>query len=326
MIVIDSRGYKPPFWQINGHIQTIYPSLYRKVKDVNYQRQTITTSDDDFLVLDWSFAKYPSTSVTVLSHGLEGDSHRPYITGMVRELNKEGVDCVAWNFRTCGGVMNKQSRMYHSGVTDDLACVIQHCIQKGYTTIYLIGYSLGANLTLKYLGEQGAAVSSLIKKAVVFSAPMDLKACSLRIGKTLFKIYERRFLKSLKHKTLAKLQEYPELLSAEVVENLTTLYEFDNQVTAKLHGFKDADTYYEACSSKHYVSSITCPTLIINAENDPMIPIESLPLDVLRNHPKVKLLITSEGGHCGFSATSYDHEHYWSEKQAINFIKSKELI
>lgn len=326
MPVLDSDSYRPPFWQWNGHIQTIYPSLYRKVPGICYQREQIATPDDDFLILDWSLALpgERQDALVILSHGLEGDSHRPYITGMVKEMNRAGMDCLAWNFRSCGGMLNLQPRFYHSGATEDLDLVIQEGIKKEYKTIYLIGFSLGANLTLKYLGEKGAALNDQIRKTVVFSVPMNLKQCSLTLGKTLFRMYEQRFLRSLKSKAVQKSIRFPDTISPEKIKKIKTLYQFDDELTARLHGFDSADDYYGKCSSMHFVSDIACQTLILNAKNDPMIPVQSLPLDLLANHEKVTLELTQEGGHCGFSAARYSHSDYWSEKKALHFINSKE--
>jgi len=326
MLTRNPPIYQPPFWQWNGHIQTIYPSLYRKVTGVQYSRESIPTPDDDFLMLDWSLVGHGlrQDSLVILSHGLEGDSCRPYITGMVKELNKAGLDCLAWNFRSCGGTINLQPRFYHSGATDDLEVVIQHGMAKGYSSIILVGFSLGANLTLKYLGEKADRLSEHIKKAVVFSVPMDLKLCSLELGKTFFRIYEQRFLRSLKAKAIQKSILFPAEISQERVKKIKTLYQFDDELTAGLHGFSSADDYYEKCSSMHFVSSVKCPTLILNAKNDPMIPFYSLPLDVLEKQENITFELTREGGHCGFSSSRYAHDDYWSEKRAIRFINYEE--
>jgi predicted alpha/beta-fold hydrolase len=326
MLIRDPHTYQPPFWQWNGHIQTIYPSLYRKVTGIHYHRETITTDDDDFLLLDWAYAQSgkKQKSLAILSHGLEGDSHRPYITGMVKELNRSGIDCLAWNFRSCGGVMNRQLRFYHSGATDDLEHVIQHAINQGYQSVFLIGFSLGANLTLKYLGESGPALNENIKKTVVFSVPMDLKLCSLTLGKTFFRIYEQRFLRSLKLKSIQKSMQFPEVISQEKIKKIKSIYQFDDELTACLHGFESADDYYSKCSSMHFLSAVQCPTLILNAKNDPMIPYRSLPIDLLENHDCITFELTKEGGHCGFSSSRYSHDDYWSEKRAIRFINYEE--
>ena len=179
---IQKSDYQAPFWLINGHFQSIFPSVFRKVKGIQYQRERIQTPDDDFLDLDWSVINQ-NNKLVILSHGLEGDASRQYMTGMVKIFNEAGYDCLAWNFRSCSGEMNLTTRFYHSGATDDLDLVIKHANSKGYDHINLIGFSLGGNLTLKYLGEQQRNKPIEVKKAVVFSVPMHLRSEERRVGK-----------------------------------------------------------------------------------------------------------------------------------------------
>lgn len=198
MPILKNSGFISPFWLPNGHLQSIYPALFRKISGIKYKRERIITADHDFLDLDWSYARQQSDrskKLVILSHGLEGNSTRQYILGMVRLLNANGYDCLAWNFRSCSEEMNKTLRFYHSGATEDLDLVINHAFVHGYDCIRLIGFSLGGNLTLKYLGEKGININPAIKRAVVFSVPMDLKACSLAIIKSENRVYMHRFLK-----------------------------------------------------------------------------------------------------------------------------------
>ncbi|MBO9614145.1 MAG: alpha/beta fold hydrolase [Dyadobacter sp.] len=310
-----------PYWLPNGHFQSIYPALFRQVNGIKYFREKIVTPDDDFLNLDWSYAETAGKkSVVILSHGLEGNSTRQYITGMVKLLTRHGFDCLAWNFRSCGGEMNQTARFYHSGATEDLDAVVKYAFAKGYSDVRLVGFSLGGNLTLKYLGEQGVAIDHRIKNAIVFSVPMDLKACSLAIIEPRNQIYMRRFLNTLKPKVAEKARFFPERISLDNHQLVKTLYDFDDIYTARLHGFDDADHYYAECSSKYFVASIAIPTTIVNAENDPIVPFESLPVDVLRSHSTVTLLATKDGGHCGFRPARLTDEFYWSEKYALQFL------
>ena len=195
MPLIAPSTYEPPARLWNGHLQTIIPSLFRKVS-VAYVRERIDTPDDDFLDLDWAFPNdelrmiraagrndecsyTPANSslkpLVILSHGLEGSSTSAYLAGMVRHLTQSGFDCLAWHYRSCSGEMNRQQRFYHIGETGDLNLVIQHALSKGYQTIYLMGFSAGGNVTLKYIGERGKGINPAIKKAVVFfgSRPFD---------------------------------------------------------------------------------------------------------------------------------------------------------
>ncbi|GGM77943.1 alpha/beta hydrolase [Dyadobacter beijingensis] len=287
---------------------------------IKYFREKIVTPDDDFLNLDWSYAAGEGPKpLVILSHGLEGNSTRQYITGMVKLLNKHGFDCLAWNFRSCGGEMNKTARFYHSGATEDLDAVIRYAFGKGYADVRLVGFSLGGNLTLKYLGESGVTIDRRIQSAIVFSVPMDLKACSLAIIEPRNQVYMHRFLKSLKPKVVEKADAFPHI-SLKDHRLVKTLYDFDHIYTAPLHGFDGADHYYAQCSSMHFIEPIAIPTMIVNAKNDPIVPFDSLPIGILRAHPEVSLLATNDGGHCGFRPARMTDEFYWSERRALEFL------
>jgi len=321
MPLVNIKDHVPPFWLPNGHLQTIYPALFRKISGVVYQRERIVTPDQDFLDLDWSFSSGKSQKLVILSHGLEGNSNKQYIVGMVKLLNQNGFDCLAWNFRSCSGEMNRTSGFYHSGATDDLDLIVEKGISKGYAEIYLMGFSLGGNLTLKYLGENSRKRSACIKKAVVFSVPMDLKACSLSIIKRENRVYMHRFLNTLRPKVTEKSRLFPDSISLEKDHLVKTLYDFDDIYTAPLHGFSDASHYYEQCSSQFFVQNIEIPTLIINADNDPIVPGSSLPLDLIAALENVHLELSSHGGHCGFRPANVTDGVYWSERKALNFIQ-----
>lgn len=323
MPVIHLKSRISPYWLPNGHFQSIYPALFRQINGIKYFREKIVTPDDDFLNLDWSYAEEVGKKpLVILSHGLEGNSTRQYITGMVKILNRHGFDCLAWNFRSCGGEMNQTARFYHSGATEDLDAVVQHAFARGYDDIRLIGFSLGGNLTLKYLGEAGSRIDRRITGAMVFSVPMDLKACSLAIIEPRNQVYMHRFLKSLKPKVIEKAGVFPDLISLDEHRLVKTLYDFDHIYTSRLHGFDGADDYYAQCSSMHFIEPIAIPTMIVNAENDPIVPFRSLPIDLLRAHAQVTLTATKDGGHCGFRPARLTDEYYWSETQAVQFMTS----
>jgi uncharacterized protein len=310
--------YLPPFFLFGPHMETIYPALLRRVILAGYTRERIATPDDDFLDLDW--LRKDSGKVVIISHGLEGNSSRPYIKGMAKALHDNGFDVVAWNFRGCSEEMNRQLRFYHSGATDDLQTVITHVIEKKkYNVVFLVGFSLGGNVTLKYLGEGPAP--SAVKKAVVFSVPMDLKSSCKKISRPGNRIYSNRFLKSLKSKILLKSRDRKELDTSKLGA-IKTLTEFDDCYTAPLHGFKNADDYYEQCSSIHFIQHIKIPTLIINTLNDPFLSPECFPTTALEKHPFVKLQVLSRGGHVGFAQFN-KNGLYWSEQRALEFLATE---
>lgn len=323
MPLLHTRDHQAPFWLPNGHFQSIFPALFRKIRNVTYSRERILTEDNDFLNLDWAKTTQLSKGLVILSHGLEGDSNRQYILGMVKALTRNGYDCLAWNYRSCGGEMNQQLRFYHSGATDDLDLVVNHVLQKGFGTLYLMGFSLGGNLTLKYLGERAGNLAAEIKRAIVFSVPMDLLACSRAIEKPENWVYLKRFLSSLKPKVSQKAKVYPHLISVEDYARVKTFYDFDHIYTAALHGFTGADDYYARNSSKFFVESIKIPTLIVNALNDPLVPAQSLPQQTIAAMPNVWLELTEAGGHCGFRPNQMTGDLYWSEKRAMEFLETK---
>lgn len=322
MPVVKHSDYQPPLWLPNGHFQTIYPSLFRKVDGISYQRVRLSTPDHDFLDLDWSKVNPHETHsqrpLLILSHGLEGDSTRQYITGMVRLFNQHQFDCLAWNFRSCSGEINKQVRFYHSGATDDLDLVIKYAAQN-YKEIYLMGFSLGGNLTLKYLGENGENLRPEIKKAVTFSVPLHLSGSSSKMESWQDWVYTRRFNKTLTKKIQEKAVYFPENINTTNLSKIRTLRDFDNYYTSQLHGFKDAEDYYQRNSSLYFIEKIQIPTLIINAQNDPFLSKECFPFDKVSRLEKVFLQAPEKGGHCGFMQKGYE-QTLWSEYQALSFL------
>ncbi|HEX6223289.1 MAG TPA: alpha/beta fold hydrolase, partial [Chryseolinea sp.] len=252
----------------------------------------------------------------IISHGLEGNSSRAYMKGMAKAFADKGFDVLAWNFRGCSNEMNRQLRFYHSGATDDLDFVVSHAQRNGYTEIYLIGFSLGGNLTLKYLGEKNCA--SYIRKAIVFSTPLDLYTSCVKISSLGNIMYSQRFLRSLKNKIIQKSR----LISGidlKGIEKIDTLMSFDDRYTAPLHGFQSAMDYYNKCSSIHFIESITVPTLIVNAQNDPFLSELCYPVAKLKHHPWVKFENPQFGGHVGFAQFN-KNGLYWSEERARAFL------
>jgi uncharacterized protein len=317
MPVIKNKTYKAPYYLFSKHLQTILPALFRRVGNVVYTRERINTPDNDFLDLDWSLCG--SETLVVISHGLEGDSNRPYVLGMVRALNMNNLDALAWNYRGCSGEMNKVVKMYHSGETSDLNEVINHVLQtKSYEKIILIGFSVGGNITLKYLGEQNK-IPEKIKGAICFSVPCHLESGAMLLAKFKSRIYMQRFLKSLHKKIKSKAIQWPDAYSDENFLQIKNFLEFDSIYTAPINGFKDAYDYWKQNSSIFFIEKITTPTLIVSALNDPFLAPECFPIKEAENNPFVTLEITREGGHCGFYSSD-DDGIYWSEKRAIEFI------
>jgi predicted alpha/beta-fold hydrolase len=322
MPVIPSTYQNSPFYLFNGHLQTIIPGLFRRVNHLSYRRERIFTGDGDFLDLDWS--RVQGKALAIISHGLEGSSDRPYIKGMVRAMNQAGIDALAWNYRSCSGESNKTLRSYHMGATDDLQHVVAHALeQHHYPTLYLIGFSAGGNITLKYLGEAPDTLPVEIKKAAVFSVPCDLKSCSDTLSRPENRVYLRRFLKSLKGKLMLKAQDFPDHLDLAGYEDLRSFPDFDDRYTAPLHGFKDAADYYARCSSKQFLPGIRIPTLMVNAQNDPFLSEDCFPVSEAAGNPHLYLELPRTGGHVGFTQSFLANEYY-SERRAVEFLTAQE--
>jgi predicted alpha/beta-fold hydrolase len=309
-----TSDYRRPSLLFTAHLETIYPALARKVKDVHYRRERIQTPDNDFLDLDW--LQQGSERLMIISHGLEGNSSRAYMKGMAHAGFTNRFDVLTWNFRGCSEEMNQQLRFYHSGATDDLDCIVKHAIRKGYREIYLVGFSLGGNLTLKYLGEQQSYAE--LKRAAVFSVPLDLHASCLKICKPSNWVYSNRFLKSLKAKVIHKSNMIGGL-DINGIEKIKTLIQFDDLYTAPLHGFLSAKDYYNKCSSLHFLKEVKIPTLLVNAQNDPFLSEECYPVSQLKDHPFIKFENPKYGGHVGFAQFN-KNGLYWSEEIALSFL------
>lgn len=311
--------YNPPFPLSNGHFQTIFPSLCRRVAPIDMVRERITTFDGDFIDLDWS--RNRNSRLAVISHGLEGNSHRAYVRGMARALHLNNWDVLAWNYRSCSGEPNRLLRSYHNGVTDDLAWVIRHgAEQDQYREIALVGFSLGGNLTLLYLGRE--ETNPLVKKAVVFSVPCDLRSGAELLARPTNRIYMKYFLDSLHEKIRAKMELMPGEIDDKGYEQIKDFKSFDDRYTAPIHGFKDAYDYWRKCSSKQYIPAIATSTLIVNAINDPFLPDACYPVREAEQNSNVELVMPKSGGHVGFVALNRDGL-YWSERMAVAFLEKR---
>ncbi|MCH7411197.1 alpha/beta fold hydrolase [Belliella sp. DSM 111904] len=317
MPLLKSSSYQNPKWLFNGHLQTIIPGIFRKSIALPFERERITTEDDDFIDLDW--LRCGSKKLVIISHGLEGNSRRPYMIGMAHQFFKNNFDVLNWNFRGCSEEINKKLIFYHSGATYDLKAVIDHA-SIGYDEIYLIGFSLGGNLTLKFLGESDQLYPKL-KRAVTISVPLHLESSCEKISAGENIVYARRFLKTLKEKITQKSFVFPDQLSPEKLRKIKTLKDFDDVFTGPIHGFKDALDYYEQNSSLYFIEKISIPTLILNAQNDPFLSSKCFPISLGNSSQSTWMEFPRYGGHVGFSPRKPE-EVYWSEQRAFEFITS----
>lgn len=306
---------------INGHFETLLPYLFRPKLKQPYQRERITTPDDDFLDLDW--VKGGHNQLLIISHGLESCSQAQYVQGIADLFKNNDFDVLAWNYRGCSGEMNRTSKFYHSGATYDLDTVISHALESmNYDSIYLVGFSLGGNLTLKYAGERSHSIHSSIKGVCAFSTPCDLRSSSHQLASGFNKVYTQNFVKLLKRKVQAKAELLKsEGFDVEKIMQLKNLPDFDDAFTAPLHGFKDADDYYQQCSSLQFLESIEVPTLLVNAVNDPFLSPLCYPYELAKHCKQLTFEAPEQGGHVGFYQRGKGNV-MWSESRALQFFQS----
>ena len=313
---LKTTEYLPPFPFKNGHLNTIYSSLLRKIKPVPFKRKRIDTLDDDFLDID--FIENGSKKIVILCHGLEGSSDSKYIQATAKLLSLNGYSVAAMNYRFCSGEINRQLVTYHSGKTDDLHVVIKYLLPN-YDSVYLVGFSLGGNLILKYNGDGLFSLSPKIKANVAISVPVDLKGSSISLKRCENILYRWRFIRTLSKKMHLKHQQFPNELDVGPLKKVKTLTDFDDFFTSKINGFKDAEDYYLKASSKQFIPNITKPTLLINALDDPFLSESCFPIVEAKENSKFNLMTPSYGGHVGFISKG---AFYWSEIQILNFLNS----
>jgi len=317
MPLVEPSSYCPPWYLGNGHVQTIWPVLYRPRPEVKYQRERIETPDGDFLDLDW--ARVGGERVVVICHGLEGSSAGIHELGMVSAINAAGRDALVMNFRGCSGEMNRTLRFYHSGETEDLRLVVAHAA-RSYSDVALSGFSLGGNVVLMYLGKSPELVHPAVSGAAVFSVPCDLGASAKCLEHPANVIYLRRFIRHLSAKVRSKAKLMPGVLDVNGIERLRNFREFDGRYTAPIHGFADAETYWRECSSANYVGQIRVPTLLVNALDDPFLPPACYPVEQARQSQSFYFECPKFGGHNGFMVRG-SHNRTWAEARAVEFLE-----
>ena len=322
MSINTKTDYKAPFLLNNGHIQTILPSTFRKPFPVFYERERVETPDNDFIDLDWSAVG--SKKLAIISHGLEGNSTRKYIKGMVHALNINNWDALALNFRGDSGEPNRLLTTYHSGFTDDISLAINHAKEKQrYTEIALIGFSIGGNMSLVYLGRDN--VDPLVKRAAVMSVPCDLKDSSACLAQFKNTLYMKRFLIMFHNKIKEKMALLPGQIDDKDFNKIKDFQEFDERYTAPIHGFKNALDYWEQCSSKQFIPNIKIPTLILSAKNDPFLSESCYPIKESKSNNYITLEMPESGGHVGF-ITFNRSKVYWSEQRVVDFITQESKV
>ncbi|WP_428653655.1 YheT family hydrolase [Runella sp.] len=319
MPVIRQSTYPgSPRYLFNGHLQTIVPSVFRKIEGVDYERERFMLSDGDFVDVDWLDSS--SKKLVVLTHGLEGDSGRHYIKGTAKLFAQNGWDVLAWNCRSCSGEMNRAFRLYNHGEIGDISELINHALRtKHYEKVVLVGYSMGGNISLKYAGVKGRELPDAVQGVVAFSAPTNLKTSAQLLDLPKNRLYRDRFMKKLTKKITAKSELYPGKLDLAKLKNVKVWKDFDDFFSAPVNGYRDAEDFYEQASAVNFIKEVKIPALICNAQNDPILNEDCAPKELAEKHPLIFVETPKTGGHVGFLVKN--DEFTWSERRALDFLK-----
>jgi len=309
------NGYAAPWWLPGGHLQTVYPVLHPPER-VALQRERWETPDGDFIDVDFA-GERSASRLLVLFHGLEGCSDSHYARAFAAQALSSGWRLAMPHWRGCSGEPNRKPRAYHSGDSGEVDWILR----RFSSPVHAVGISLGGNALLKWLGERGEEARSIVRRAATVSAPIDLSAAGRALDRGVNReIYTRHFLSTLKPKSLAKLALFPELYDRAKVRAARTFREFDDTVTAPLHGYRDADDYWRRASSGPWLERVRVPTLLLNARNDPFLPEHEL-LAAARNASRSLVLeFPRTGGHAGFLAGPFPGRHDWLPRRLLEFL------
>ncbi len=319
-----SKPFRPTLPFQNGHVSTLYPYFTRKHDLQPYERERLELDDGDFMDLDHIPNK--SDICVIITHGLEGSSESQYVRGMAKAIYERGFHMTALNLRGCSGVSNRLKISYHSGKTDDLHRVIIHQAEK-FPVILLVGFSLGGNLTLKYMGQYAQTMPKALKAGVAISAPCNLWDCVQHMDAG--RIYMPWLLASLKQKAKKRLTEMPEgtyTFTKAEVEKVKSFKEFDDLCTAPIHGFDSALDYYEKSQSLRFLPQIARPTLLINALDDPFLSNGCYPRTAGDKSKSFYYLETKYGGHVSYATDFRRSGEHWHETQTIAFFQALDIL
>ena len=314
--VIVTSGFTPAWWCRGAHCQTLWPYLFRRSPRLAYERERVELPDGDFIDIDWCGPV--SGHVVLILHGLEGCSQSHYARGLSSTLTIHQFRSAIVHFRGCSGEPNRLVRSYHSGETRDLATLVGILEARGDTPFAVVGYSLGGNVLLKWLGETG---TTRVSKAVAVSVPFLLGECAARLERGMSRLYQWRLLQRMRRSVAVKFHRRNALIDVDAVAHARTLREFDDLVTAPLHGFSGSAEYYASSSCRQFLHGIRTPTLILNARDDPFITQSVLP----ERHelaPEVRLEISDAGGHVGFIAGKSPYRPwYWLDWRIFRYLQ-----
>ncbi|MDF3037009.1 MAG: alpha/beta fold hydrolase [Paucimonas sp.] len=314
-----------PWWLPGGHLQTMYPAKLIRTPKPTYRRERWDTPDGDFIDVDFIDGT-PGKPFVVMFHGLEGSSNSHYARAMMSHIESLGWSGAAPNFRGCSGELNHAPRFYHSGDSIEVDWIMRRIAMleraRSASRLYVCGVSLGANALLRWLGESGSK-AGFVDAACAISAPLDLAGSGTALMHGINKVYTWIFLQTLKPKCLKKLEQFPGLFNRDRMMKANNLYDFDNAVTAPVHGYRDTDDYWNRASACRVLDDITVPTLVMNARNDPFLPAKFLPYssrgNIIIEQPKY-------GGHAGFATAPFPGQTGWLPRRMVAFMESATVL
>lgn len=317
--------YDPPRWLPTSHAQTIVPALFARRPAVDYRRERWDTPDGDFIELDWlayemgEAAPAPNAPLFVLFHGLEGSSDSHYARVLMASARALGWHGVVPHFRSCSGPLNLAPRFYHLADSAEVDWVLRRLHEAHGGPLVVAGVSLGGNVLLRWLGERGSD-ATFVAAAAAISTPLDVHAGGRALSQGFALVYTMSFLKTLKRKALSKLEQYPGLFDREAMLACRTMYEYDNIVTAPLHGFRDTEDYWTRATTRPLLPDVVVPTLVLNARNDPFLPSAALPTRA-EVSPAIELDQPEAGGHVGFMTGPFPGRIDWLPRRVFNFLE-----
>jgi uncharacterized protein len=326
MLRYRPRPFRPAWWLPGPHFQTIVGRYLRRVRQQTLIRERLDLPDGDFVDLDFYPAREvaPDAPIALILHGLEGCARSGYVVNTMRVLAAHGVRGIGMNFRSCSGEPNRTARFYHAGDTGDIGYVLD-VLRRRFppTPLGAVGFSLGGNVLLKYLGESGDGAAGTLHAAAAVSVPFDLAAGADMLERGMGRVYSRYFLRNLRRKSAAKRQQLEALCEADRAIRARSLREFDDAATAPLHGFAGAAHYYAESSAARYLAGIRVPTLLLHSVDDPFLPTSAVPRKAVAANPFLIDGFTPTGGHVGFVSGMPWAPRFWADEEAAVFLAAQ---
>jgi uncharacterized protein len=306
----------------NPHIATIAANFAQRRMDLDrfpVSELCLPTSPDVQVLIRRQFPQAEPRAHLVMVHGLEGSSEAGYMRSMSQLALEQGFATNRTNLRSCGGTESLANTMYHAGLTSDTLAILQTIKAESHAPIFLIGYSLGGNISLKLAGELALAASNLLAGVIAVSTPIDLGACVRKMSQRENWIYEWRFLTRLKQRIRERAKSMPGHYDLSALDRANSVYEFDDRITAQHFGFGSADNYYNTQSSIHFLHRIALPTLLVQAQDDPLIPFDLFGSDAVTSNPSIALIAPEHGGHLGFIADR--PPRFWVDRVILHWVE-----